>query len=53
MNRKFFEHYIYTQPATTEQKYIFLVDNEDIAMNIVATGYLAVALVTDSSALDK
>lgn len=39
-----------TEPKTTEQKYIFLVDNENIAMNIVASGYLAVTLIPDNDA---
>lgn len=50
MNKKFLEHYMTTEPKTTEQKYIFLVDNENIAMNIVASGYLAVTLIPDNDA---
>lgn len=36
-----------------EQKYIFLVDNEHIAMNIIASGYLAIALISDNEAYDS
>lgn len=50
MNKKFLKHYMTTEPKTTEQKYIFLVDNENIAMNIVASGYLAVTLIPDNDA---
>lgn len=50
MNKKFLKHYMTTEPKTTEQKYIFLVDNENIAMNIVASGYLAVTLIPDNEA---
>ena len=39
-----------TKPQTKEQKYIFLVDNENLAMNIVASGYQAIALISGSEA---
>lgn len=39
-----------TEPQTMEQKYIFLVDNENLAMNIVASGYQAIALISGSEA---
>ena len=29
MNKSFLEHYMKTKPETTEQKYLFLVDNLD------------------------
>ncbi len=38
------------EPQTMEQKYIFLVDNEHIAMNIIASGYLAIALISGNEA---
>lgn len=38
------------KPQTKEQKYIFLVDNENLAMNIIAGGYQAIALISDSEA---
>ena len=46
MNKKFLKHYMETEPEGTSKKYIFLVDNQDIAMNIVMSGYQAVSLVT-------
>ena len=39
-----------TKPQTKEQKYIFLVDNENLALNIVASGYRAIALISGSEA---
>lgn len=50
MNKQFLKHYMATKPQTMEQKYIFLVDNENIAMNIVASGYQAIALVSGNEA---
>lgn len=39
LNKKFLKHYMETEPEGTNQKYIFLVDNQDIALNIVMSGY--------------
>jgi len=50
LNKKFLEHYTTTEPKTTEHKYIFLADNENIAMNIVVCGYLAITLMPDNDA---
>lgn len=50
MNKQFLKHYMATKPQTMEQKYIFLVDNENIAMSIVASGYQAIALVSGNEA---
>ncbi len=50
MNKHFLKHYMTTEPQTMEQKYIFLVDNENLAMNIVASGYQAIALISGSEA---
>ena len=36
-----------TEPEGTSKKYIFLVDNQDIAMNIVMSGYQALYLVQE------
>lgn len=44
MNKKFLKHYMETEPEGTSKKYIFLVDNQDIAMNIVISGYQALYL---------
>lgn len=38
MNKKFLKHYMETNPEGTAQTYIFLVDNQDIALNIVMSG---------------
>lgn len=39
MNKKFLKYYMETNPEGTAQTYIFLVDNQDIALNIVMSGY--------------
>lgn len=44
MNKKFLKYYMETEPESTAKKYIFLVDNQDIAMNIVLSDYQAVYL---------
>ena len=44
MNKKFLKHYMETEPEGTSKKYIFLVDNQDIAMNIVMSSYQALYL---------
>ena len=36
-----------TNPEGTAQTYIFLVDNQDIALNIVMTGYQALCLAQE------
>ena len=41
------KHYMETNPEGTVQTYIFLVDNQDIALNIVMSGYLALCLVQE------
>ena len=45
LNKKFLKHYMETEPEGTNQKYIFLVDNQDIALNIVMSGYQTLYLV--------
>lgn len=44
LNKSFLEHYMKTKPETTEQKYLFLVDNLDIAYALIYTGYPAIFL---------
>lgn len=34
-----------TKPETDEQKYIFLVDNQDLAFSLIGAGFLTVALL--------
>ncbi|SCH00095.1 Uncharacterised protein [uncultured Blautia sp.] len=47
MNKKFLKHYMETNPEGIAQTYIFLVDNQDIALNIVMSGYQALCLVQE------
>ena len=47
MNKKFLKHYMETNPEGTAQTYIFMVDNQDIALNIVMAGYQALCLVQE------
>jgi hypothetical protein len=47
LNKKFLKHYMETNPEGTAQTYIFLVDNQDIALNIVMSGYQALCLVQE------
>ena len=44
MNKKFFRYYMDNKPETDEDKYLFLVDNLEIAFNIIASGYRAIFL---------
>lgn len=45
MNKNFFIHYMKTKPGSKEQRYLFLVDNVDLAFVIITAGYQAVALL--------
>ena len=47
MNKKFLKHYMANAPEGTKQNYIFLVDNQDIAFNIVVSGYQALYLMQE------
>ena len=44
MNKKFLKHYMETEPEGTAQKYIFLVDKQEIALNIIISGYQSLYL---------
>ena len=46
-NSTYLKHYMETNPEGTAQTYIFLVDNQDIALNIVMSGYQALCLVQE------
>ena len=48
MNKNFLEHYMKTKPETMEQKYLFLVDEQEIAFVVIAAGYYAVALLPEN-----
>ena len=50
MNKSFLEHYMKTKPETKEQKYLFLVDNLDIAYALIYAGYPAIFLINGSDA---
>lgn len=45
MNNNFLEHYMKTKPETLEQKYLFLIDDQELAFSIIAAGYQAIALL--------
>ncbi len=47
MNKNFLEHYMKTKPETMEQKYLFLVDDQELAFAVIAAGYYAVALLPE------
>jgi hypothetical protein len=50
MNKKFFEQYMHTEPLSPENKYLFLVDNQDISFAILAAGYQPTLLLPDDDA---
>ncbi len=50
MNKSFLEHYMKTKPETTEQKYLFLVDDQDMAFAIISAGYPAITLMNGQDA---
>ena len=39
-----------TKPETNEQKYLFLVDNQDMAFAIISAGYPAITLMNGQDA---
>ena len=47
MNKNFLEHDMKTKPETMEQKYLFLVDNTDLAFAIICAGFPATTLLFD------
>ena len=48
MFRSLFEQYMRTEPETVDQKYIFIVDNSDLALSIADAGFQTVALEEDN-----
>lgn len=50
MNRKIFENCMHTEPDTMDKKYMFIVDNIDLALSIIDAGFSVVALQEDSDA---
>lgn len=47
MNRKIFENFMHTEPESEEARYMFVVDNADLALNILAAGFRSVAVLED------
>ncbi|MBQ7370350.1 MAG: DNA primase, partial [Blautia sp.] len=50
MNRKIFENYMHTEPDTLDKKYMFIVDNIDLALSIIDAGFSVVVLQEDGEA---
>ena len=50
MTKSFLIHYIKTKPETNEQKYLFLVDTQDMAYAIISAGYPAVTITEGQEA---
>lgn len=44
MNRKIFENYMHTEPDTLDKKYLFIVDNINLALSIIDAGFSTVVL---------
>ncbi|SDK45100.1 phage/plasmid primase, P4 family, C-terminal domain-containing protein [Sarcina sp. DSM 11001] len=51
MFRRLFEQYMRTEPETVDQKYIFIVDNSDLALSIADAGFQTVALEEEKTNL--
>ena len=49
MNKAFFKHYMNTEPTGAEDKYIFVVDNEEISQSIILAGFKSVFLANEDS----
>ncbi len=49
MNKPFFLHYMENEPANAKEKYIFIVDNEEIAQSIILAGFKSVFLANEDS----
>ncbi len=49
MNKAFFEHYVSAKPTNAKEKYIFIVDNEEIAQSIILVGFKSVFLANEDS----
>jgi len=47
LNRKIFESFMHTEPKSTEERYLFVVDNADLALNILGAGFRSVAILED------
>ncbi|MCX4361590.1 MAG: phage/plasmid primase, P4 family [Mucispirillum schaedleri] len=49
MNKAFFERYVSSEPTNAKEKYIFIVDNEEIAQSIILVGFKSVFLANEDS----
>lgn len=49
MNKSFFLHYMNTEPLNTAERYIFIVDNEEISQAIILAGFKSVYLAKENS----
>lgn len=47
MTEKIFEQYMKEEPDSLRHRYLFLVDNKDLGLNIAAAGYGSAALLED------
>ena len=51
MNRLIFDNYMHTEPDTLDKKYMFIVDNINLALSIIDAGFCAVALKEDTEGI--
>lgn len=49
MYKAFFTHYMENEPTSATEKYIFIVDNEEVAQAIVMAGFKSVFLANEDS----
>lgn len=49
MNKAFFKHYMSVEPISAADKYIFVVDNEEISQSIILAGFKSVFLANEDS----
>jgi len=49
MSKAFFKHYMNTKPTGAEDKYIFVVDDEEISQSIILVGFKSIFLANEDS----
>lgn len=52
MNKSLFDAYIANQPQNIKDKYIFITDNKDIALAILAVGYKSIYLAREDDGIN-
>lgn len=52
MNQNYLEQLIRLKPETTAEKYLFLVDRPELAMQIIISGFQAVCIHRDEFTVD-